>query len=569
MTIRELSGYLFQLEATSSRLQITRILSQLFTKTQVSEIDLVTYLILGSLAPRYEGMVFNIAERMMLEVLAKAYSVPVTEVKQQYKQKGDLGAVAQVLALQSDCDTQIPDLFFKLKNVAEDEGEGSQERKIADMAKILAGLDPLSARYVARIPVGKLRLGFSDKTIIDALSWMEYGDKSGRKPLESALQVLPDVGYLAKQVKSVGIKIASQNVIPKVGIPVQAMLAQRLKSPREMIDKMKKVSVEPKLDGLRILIHFKRGKGGFVKAYTRNLKEVSWMFPELNKAENYLDAEEAILDSEAVGVSEELKAMVNFQMTMTRRRKHDIAQTAAKVAIDFYVFDILAKNGNNLMGCRYQERRDILDKTIKSGGLFQLTKYTVTDDPAEIIKLHKYYRDQGLEGVMVKRYDSAYVPGRTGWRWVKMKEEEFSTGKLADTIDCVIMGYTAGRGKRADFGIGQFLAGVKDGDNFVTLTKVGTGLSDELFVSLGKELKKIVTLQKPKEYAVLNILEPDYWVLPQVVVEIAGDDLTRSTNHTSGLGLRFPRLVKIRSDKGLKDVTTLTEVENLYTLQNK
>ena len=113
---------------------------------------------------------------------------------------------------------------------------------------------------MARIPVGKLRLGFSDKTILDALSWMEVGDKSRKSQLEKAFQVIPDVGILAANVKKYGIEKAVKNVKPIVGIPVLPMLGQRIKSPEEMIEKMGKVFVEPKFDGLRVLIHYKNLK---------------------------------------------------------------------------------------------------------------------------------------------------------------------------------------------------------------------------------------------------------------------------------------------------------------------
>lgn len=155
--------------------------------------------------------------------------------------------------------------------------------------------------------MGKLRLGFSDKTILDALSWFEANDKSLKPLLEKAYSVLPDVGLLSLQVKKLGVKGASESISPQVGVPVLPMLAQRLKDPREMIQKMKKVGVEPKIDGLRIQIHLLKGKNGFVKAYTRNLNEVSWMFPELNKIGDSIKSQAVILDSEAVGVDEKRK----------------------------------------------------------------------------------------------------------------------------------------------------------------------------------------------------------------------------------------------------------------------
>src|SRR5207249_2560257 len=148
-------------------------------------------------------------------------------------------------------------VYAKLLQAAKEGGEGSQERRVTKIAELLSALDPLSAKFVSRIPVGKLRLGFSDKTIIDALSVMEVGDKSAKTKLQKAFEVLPDIGLLAKNVKQNGIAKSTSNPKPVLGIPVSPMLAQRLTSTTDMIKKMEKVAVEPKFDGLRIQIHFK------------------------------------------------------------------------------------------------------------------------------------------------------------------------------------------------------------------------------------------------------------------------------------------------------------------------
>lgn len=567
MKFAKLSSYLEKLEKTSSRIEITKILSEVFKKSGKDEIDKVVYLLLGGLAPRYEGIVFNIAERMMLKVISQAHKEDIKEVKRLYRKKGDLGDVVESLAKGKGKGLSVKKVHERLLVIANDEGEGSQERKIKEMAKLFSDLDPLSSRFVARITVGRLRLGFSDKTILDALSWMEKGDKSLKEELEKAYHVMPDVGFIAQEIKRKGVKKAAKTPSPKVGVPVLPMLPQRLKSPVEMIAKMGKVGVEPKLDGLRLQIHFKAGKKGFIKGYTRNLNETSWMFPELAKAEKFVKASEAILDTEAVGLDEKRRKLANFQTTMTRRRKHQIEEVSKKVPITFYVFDILFKDGKGLMNKTYEERRKLLAKTIKEGRLFKLVDYKVTEEPKEISRLNEEERRAGLEGIMVKKAGSLYVPGRTGWRWVKMKESEKEKGKLVDTLDCIVMGYSAGRGKRATFGVGQFLVGIKNRGKIKTVTKIGTGLTDEQFKELKQKLTKLEVADKPKNYEVNKNLEPDFWVEPKLVVEIAADEITKSPTHSSGYALRFPRLVRFRDDKNPSQATGLSEIKKLFKLQ--
>jgi DNA ligase-1 len=333
--------------------------------------------------------------------------------------------------------------------------------------------------------------------------------------LEKAYQVVPDVGLLARKVKELGINRAVVNIKPVVGVPVLPMLAQRLKSPREMIVKMGKVSVEPKFDGLRVLIHFKKdGRGGFVKAFTRNLNNVADMFPEVYEIGKYVSAKELILDSEAVGMDPEMKKIMDFQTTMQRRRKYEVVKMAKDIPLRFQVFDIIFKDGQSLMDKEYLERRKILEATVKKNNLFVVDEMVETSDPEVINREYREKISKGLEGVIVKKASGGYVPGRTGWRWVKMKEEEAATGKLSDTVDCIVMGYYAGRGKRTQFGLGGFLVGVRDSDDEIkTLTKIGTGLTDEQFREMHKRLKKLEVGDKPKEYGeVSKVLVPDVWV---------------------------------------------------------
>lgn len=561
MKFKDLASYLDRLEKTSSRLEITRILSDLSKHSSFSEIDKVVYLSLGILAPNYKGVILNLAEKMMIRVLARAYGEDEGKVKAEYKKAGDIGNVAQSLSSTDDSQFSVNDVYEKLDGIAKDTGAGSQEGKIEKMATLLKGLDPLSARFVARIPMGRLRLGFSEKTVIDALS-SESGIDSGE--IEGAYNIRPDIGYVARLVKERNLKKAA----PEVGVPVVPMLCQRLNSPSEMVKKMGEVAVEPKFDGLRIFIHYR--KPDFIKVFTRNMNSVDTnTFPELTHIGKYIKAHEVILDTEAIGIDEKRERFLDFQKTIQRRRKHDVAKSASNVPLQFQVFDILLADGKSYINEPYSKRRQELEKVVIDGGPLRVDESTVTSDPEDIRSLHKKYLSIGLEGVVVKRAGGAYVSGRAGWNWVKMKEEEGKNGKLADTVDCVIMGYTRGKGKRAGFGVGQFLVGIRDGDKYKTVTKVGTGLSDDQFKELNARLKEIDVKDKPNDYEVDKDLTPDFWVEPKVVIELAADEVTKSPKHTADLALRFPRLVRFRDDKRADQATTLKELQDLFDLQKK
>jgi len=454
MKFVDLAKYLDRLESTSSRLEITSILSELLKESSLKEIDKVVYLSLGMLAPNYEGVLLNLAEKMMIRVVSSAYGVTEDLVKSEYKKIGDMGGVAEYFCKgrsQNGQDNTLDSVYKKLLDIAKDEGEGSQERKVVLTAELLKSLDPLSVRFVSRIPVGSLRLGFSEKTVIDALS-KAFDIPSNQ--IEGVYNIRPDIGYVATIVKMGDLKAAK----PTIGVPVVPMLAQRLNSTSEMIKKMDEVSVEPKFDGLRIFIHYRK-KDNFVRIFTRNMNAIDInTFPELLEVGKFVKADEVILDTEAIGVDPKREMFLDFQKTIQRRRKHDIQKNADEIPLQFQVFDVLICDGKNLINVEYGQRRKILEKIIVNGSLLRLDENTVTKDPEIIKKLHEKYLKMGLEGVVVKRANGLYVSGRTGWNWVKMKEEEGRDGRLSDSIDCVVMGYTTGKGKRVGFGVGQLLA---------------------------------------------------------------------------------------------------------------
>jgi len=558
MLFSKFSLYLKRLEETPSRLEITAILKELFKEASQSDVKEATYLSLGILAPNYESILLNLAEKMVLRSISIAYSEDLESVTKLYKKFGDVGDVAQEYGQQNANDMKytIVQVFQKLVEIANDGGEGSQDRKIEKFASLLKDLDPLSVRFVSRIPVGKLRLGFSEKTILDAL---EVGDES--------YNIRPDIGYIAEMAKSKKLNA----IIPMIGVPVVPMLAARLNSTTEMIAKMGEVSVEPKFDGLRIFIHFRRNANpetssgsDFVKIFTRNMNAIDInTFPELLEVGKYIKADEVILDTEAVGLDPKRQMFVDFQKTVSRRRKHEIEKNSEEIPLQFQVFDMLVINNKSLINEIYTERRKLVEETVVNGNLLRVDEYTITKDPEVIRKLHNKYLKMGLEGVVVKKTNGKYVSGRTGWNWVKMKEEEGSQGRLSDTLDCIVMGYFVGKGKRAQFGLGKILVGIKDGDNILTLTKVGTGLTEDMLVQIRKRLDKLESKEKPKEYEARKDLMPDVWAIPSLVVEVTADSISKSTKHSLGLSLRFPRFLRIREDKGPNEATTLQELKTI------
>jgi DNA ligase-1 len=569
MQFSELATYFQKLETTPSRNAMTEILATLFGMATAAEIGPICYLLLGRVAPLYEAIEFGVAEKFLIRAIAQAYDVDPETVTKSFKKHGDLGAAAEELYTGKHKKPDVASVFADFLTIANTNGTGSQEKKIELIATLLQNVDRLSARYIARIPLDKLRLGFSDMTMLDALSWMMAGDKSKRDLLEYAYSVRPDIGFIATSVKKHGEKELLK-VEAQVGAPILASLCQRLPNADEMIKKMGTVAVEPKYDGVRVQIHIHIRKGKTtVQTYSRNLENTTAMYPELLNAASELDAREVILDCEALVVDPKTGKIGSFQETTTRKRKHGIEQIQETLPLRFFVFDLLYKDGVSHLATPLSKRRELLEKTVKPDTIFAISPKIITDDADAIRAYHDEQIGKGLEGVVVKKWDSPYEPGRRGFAWVKFKEEEGKTGKLTDTIDAVVMGYYLGEGKRSGFGIGAFLVGVRSGkDTFVTLTKIGTGVSDEQWRELKAELQELKSTKMPTQYVeVHKIFVPDVWVSPKLVVEIAGDDLTKSPTHGASYAVRFPRLVRIRRDKGPAQATSKDEVSTMFANQ--
>jgi len=568
MLFSKLASYFNKLEKTSGRLEMTAILAELFKEAGDDEVRQVCYLSLGRLGPLYESLDFNLAGKLMMRVLARAYKVGEPEVRKIYGEVGDLGNVAQFLGGKQKTDDRkqkltVNEVFDRLYEIARVSGSGSVEQKIVWMVELLQLSEPLSAKYIVRIPLGNMRLGFSEKTLIEALSWMERGDKSLKTEIEHGYHVFPDIGEIADRFKEKGIK-GLEGIKIKIGAPVLPQLCQRVGTPEEMIEKQGgRVLAEPKFDGERIQLHLDRGQKFLVKMFTRDLEEVSDMFPELVEVvDAQIKADQVVLDGEVVGVDPETSKFIPFQETIQRKRKYGVKEKAQEIPVKYFAFDILHKNGKDLLNLPFSKRREILEKTI--GGLKGVKEINVTPqreftEPEGLQEFLEEEVGKGAEGLVVKDPRAEYEAGARKFRWIKYKPEK-------DTVDAVVLGYYFGEGKRAGFGIGKFLTGVYDEriDGFKTLTKVGTGLTDEQWVSMKTQMSKLKTQICPKGVDVPKGLTPDVWVRPEMVVVIKYDEISKSPLHTAGYALRFPRLISFRDDKSAAEATTTEEIREMY-----
>lgn len=576
MRFAQLVDYFERLEATTKRLEMFDILSELFQACGREEIDKVVYFCQEQLLPPFRGVEIGMAEKLILRAIARATEVSETEVNRLNKERGDPGLVVEELLHRrkktQPADLSVQEVYETLLRIAQTTGEGSVERKVQTLADLFQQVSPREARYLARFVLGRLRLGVGDPTILDALSKAVAGDRSLRPDLERAYNLCSDLGLVARTLFEQGIEGIRAFRI-RVGNPIRPALAERLPSAEEIVAKLGRCAVEAKLDGFRCQIH---KAGDDIEIFSRNLERTTPMFPELIEAvRQQVAAREAILEGEAVAVNEETGEIYPFQVTVQRKRKHGVEEMMREYPLVLFAFDLLYADGQDYTPQPYETRFQALARLLRPDGRIRLVDRIVTDDPHVIQRFFDEMIERGMEGIVAKRLDAPYQAGARGFHWIKLKRSY--KGELTDTIDVVVVGYFRGRGMRAKFGIGALLGAVydPDSDTFKTVAKIGSGLTEEEWVRVRELLDAIRVDHRPAR--VDSLIEPDVWVEPRYVLTVLADEITRSPVHTCGkaddepgYALRFPRVVGwIREDKGPEDATTVKEILSMFQMQKR
>jgi DNA ligase-1 len=579
MLFREVVDYYEQLEATTKRLEMTDILAALLSKTPPAVIDKVVYMTLGELYPAYVGLELGVAEKLAARAIRQVSGAGEKELNELFSRHGDLGTVAELLLRTKEQTTlfvqelTVEEVYGSLEKIAKASGPGAVDVKTAVLSKLLAMATPVEAKHIVRIVTGKMRLGVADMTILDALAKAFGGD---REVYERAYNLSSDIGLVAKTAAVEGVEGVSKFRV-RVGIPVRCMLAERLSSAVEILEKMDGVGfTEYKYDGERMQIH-KAGEKVWI--FSRRQENITQQYPDVVEAvEKYVKAAEAILECEAVPLDPDTGETLPFQELMHRKRKKEIERAAEEYPVALYFFDILYVDGEDMTTKPFLERRKMLEKVIVEDERVKLSTGLLTHSPEEVEKIFAEAVEAGCEGVIVKSVgeDSVYRAGARGWQWIKFKRDYRS--EMIDTVDLVVVGAFHGRGRRRGK-FGALLTAVynEERDVFQTVCKVGSGFKDE---DLERFTEMINQLKIPHKHArVESLMTPDVWVEPSIVLEIIGAEVTLSPVHTCawgvlkegyGLGIRFPRYTgRLRTDKKPEDATTDREIVEMYRRQLK
>ena len=569
MTFRRFVATLLEVERASSRIAMVKMLAEAFRELPPEEVPLAVMLLQGRVVPEFEGLEFGVAEKEAAKALALALGRDEFEVLQAVKARGDIGAYAREALPEQGGGLTVKQVYDELRAIAEDSGKGSQLRKRERLARLLAAASPEEAAVILRTVTGRLRLGVGDATVLEALALAFLGDR-GKKPLlERAYNLTSDLAYVARLVLEG--EEALRRVKLEVGKPVRMMLAERLPDPERIMEKLGPHYAEHKYDGERVQVHF---DGQRFWVYSRRLENITHQYPDLLEALREVQREPFIVEAEAVVVDPLTGEMRPFQNVLNRKVKHLTPELLEKYPVKGFVFEILFQAGEALIDRPYSERRERLERWFRPHERLELSSKRFIETTEELVRFFDASIEAGCEGLVCKKPDGEYEAGKRGFKWVKYKRG--IAGKLSDTLDLVIVGAWLGRGRRAG-SYGSLLAAVynPDEDRFETLTKVGSGFSDEdLNEVLPRRLEPY--RREARHPRVWSLLAPDVWFEPALVVEVEAQEITLSPNHTCafgvvqegrGLALRFPRFVRYRDDKSPEEATTTREVVEMYRNQ--
>jgi len=571
-----------KIEATTKRLEMTDYLVDLLKKTPKEIIDKVVYLTQGRLYPEFVQIEIGVAEKLAIRAVAKASGYNEKTIEEDLKKTGDLGETAQKflekkaqISLFRETLT-VEKVYDALDKMAKATGSGAIETKVNLLAGILSNATPKEAKYLVRTATGNLRLGIADMTVLDSLAIAYGGGKEARELIERAYNISSDLGKVAKTIVEKGLEGIKKFKV-SIGNPIRPMLAERLSSPTEILDKLNgKCIAEFKYDGERIQIH---KDGDNVTLFSRRLENITDQYPDIAElVQKHVKAKEAILEAECVAIDLETGEMRPFQELMHRRRKYGIEEAMKEYPISLFLFDVLYVDGEDFTLEPYPVRHKQLQKIVEKTDRVRTAEYIKTDNPDELERFFENAVENGCEGLVCKSIakDSIYQAGARGWLWIKYKRDYKS--EMTDTVDLVVVGAFHGRGKRAGT-YGALLLAAYDPENdiFKTVCKSGSGFTDEDLEKLPNILKKHEIPHKHPR--VDSTLKADVWFEPKIVLEIIGAEITLSPVHTcakdiirkeAGLAIRFPRFTgNYRLDKAPEDATTEKEIIEMYQSQLK
>lgn len=512
----------------------------------------------GNPFPQAQERSLAVGGRTIVAAAAHTWGIDDGALSVAYRATGDLGAAlgpfvrpAHDLGLFRETLTPAR-LYELLSEIADASGKNAQKRRRVLCERVFSACtDPLEATYVVKIMTGELRIGLREGLVVDAVAAAFERDPRAVRRAASAAGDLGSVALAAKHDALDGVAIAYH-------APLAFMLASPIAYGSEYKD-LASASwlVEDKYDGIRAQAHVTPER---VSLFSRTLNDVAASYPEVVAALRALPGSCA-LDGELVAVRD--GRVLPFRYLQARLQRKEVSEELLReVPVRYVVFDALARDETFFLDHPLADRRAALAELLAGApAAVELAPWTALEAGAAPEAVHERFEDsrlRGHEGLVFKRTDSPYAPGRRGKAWLKLKRE------LA-TLDCVVVAVERGHGRRVNV-LSDYTFAVRDGDELAVLGKAYSGLTDVEISEMTEwfEAHRLPPAEARAVYEQLDLKRREIVVEPRIVVEIAFDIIQKSELHAGGFALRFPRIVRLRPDKLPEDADTLERVAEVY-----
>lgn len=432
---------------------------------------------------------------------------------------------------------ELAEIDTALERLAGTSGKGSAQAKQRILGEIFARATTEEQDFLFRLLIGELRQGALEGLMVEALARAAQLDPG---TVRRAAMLAGDLGTVARTALSEGAAGLAHFRV-QLFRPLQPMLAQAADDVADALTRLGEAAFEYKLDGARIQVHKANHE---VRVFSRLLNEVTVAVPEVVETVRALPAREMILDGEAIALGAGGKPLP-FQVTMQRfGRKLNVETLRTGLALHSFFFDLLYLDGSSLLDEPYARRLARLEEVVPAER--RMPRIITVDSQAAAAFLDQAIR-AGHEGVMAKALDARYDAGARGAAWLKVKP--------AHTLDLVVLAAEWGHGRRRGW-LSNLHLGARDAEpgKFVMLGKTFKGMTDEM---LDWQTKRLLELEARRtEYTV--------YVRPELVVEVAFNDIQTSSTYPGGMALRFARVMRYRPDKGPEQADSIDTVRDLH-----
>jgi DNA ligase-1 len=531
---------------------MTDAVAEFLKALEVNEVEPAVSMMLGHAFPKWDQRTLDVSWVTLSGSIERLTKTDWKEFSAAFRETGDVGSAVQAIFERNKVQRQstlfenpltILEVRRILEAIAESIGQGARERKERLIETLFGRAEPLEAKYLVKIMLGEMRTGFHEGLMEIAVS---KAFSIPLKTIQKAAMFTGDIGEVASISKTQGVDGVSMLSF-RIFRPIKPMLASTSENLDIVIKEYGgKSAFEYKLDGARIQIHKKWGE---VKIFSRRLTDVTESLPEIvQQVQHELKVEEAILEGEVIAVGQDGNPLP-FQHLMRRfRRVYDIETMIKEIPVRLYLFDAIYIDGESLIRLPYMERRQ---KLAKAAGSILLTEQIETKDSEESKRFMRRSVEEGHEGLVAKRLNGPYTPGVRGKHWFKIKE-------ILEPLDLVIVAAEYGYGRRRRWLSDYHLAARDEqSSELYTLGKTFKGLTDKEMEDMTQQLLKIAVRYEGNRVV----------VQPNVVVEVAYNEVQESPTYKCGMALRFARITRIREDKSPEEADTIQTVRKIYEKQ--